>query len=320
MFDPPLRRWERRLLWLWTMVTGCAVAGMALGIFWWIAVLLITIPMVVAAYVAPTLWLYFTPGLLAWLALRSRPALGFALVVGTMLLVGLGVPALMNAYLKAEVKAFVAQDGGPPVAPGQGGTVAWLDDIDGNYCSNDCLRFFITRKAQAVLIGPSLSGPPEAGRMYRRLALVPWSQDKGCPMPPDVEKIVDVKDLRLIDPDLCVRFDKASLGEARLIFNNERHFRPDRDFRVPPLQPKLERFEVYGWQAGQARRLFRRSHAEAPQVAVPLNVWPMQGADTIDPARWDRTDKYYSAGKQVPIDVRTLLADPMTVPEFDDPA
>ena len=176
-FDPPLSRLERWLIWLWFMTTGTAAAALFLGVFWWWGLLIITIPVLIAAYVAPTLWIYLSLALAAWLPLRSRPDLGYVVAAGTLLLAALGVPAAINAHLDSEVRKAASGDRGTPVRLGpNGGTVAWLTGNSGDtkpYCDNDCLRFLITGRAQSVRIGPALQAPPWLARPICALAWCP---------------------------------------------------------------------------------------------------------------------------------------------------
>jgi hypothetical protein len=225
----------------------------------------------------------------------------------------------MNLHLKAAVRAAAADDRGTPVRLGAAaGSVAWLSRSN-DYCGTECLRFLITGKASAVLIGPPLEGLPVPERQYLRLRLMPWSDERGCPLPPDVGKRVHVPHLSLIDPDLCVAFDRAPLRGARLIFNVPGYSGNRRSSeRLPALGLSVGRREVYGWQAGQPVPLYRRTEAVAPKLGVPLVLWPSQGADIGEPADWWRAGGEYRAGSKLPNDPMTMVADRLYVPEFDE--
>ena len=317
-FGPPLSRWERRAIWLWLMTSGAAAAAMVLGVFWWWIVLIVTVPFVFAAYYAPTLWLYLTPALLIWLTLRRWPLAAVLSASAAIATIAVGVPAILNRHLEAQARAAVASDHGKPVEVGAaGGTIAWLGG-DEEYCSDECLRFLITGRAKAVLLGPALQGLPDPDRDYLRIHLVPWSDDRGCPLPAGVEKIVYVQHLRLIDPDQCVAFDRVPLATARLVFNVDLYPQGVRDDRLPSLRPQLKRVEAYQWQSLRPKLVFRRTDASAPSVGMPLSLWPYNGADTSSPAQW-RSDGEIRAGRPLGVDRMAVVADRLYVPAFDSP-
>ncbi len=322
---PPLRRWERRLIWLWCITTGAAWAAIAWGVFWWWIALIVTIPFGFGAFFAPTLWLYLTPALLVWLLLRWRLRLGLYAAGASMAVVAVGVPNVMNRQLEATLREAVASDSGNPVAIGDtGGAIAWLQGEDeplpgaDAYCGYECLRFLITGRAQAVLIGPALRGLPDPDRQYLRIHLVPWSDDRGCPLPAGVKDLVHVPHLSLIDPDKCAAFDRVPLRTARLIYNQQQPARQN-DIHAPFLGVSLKRREIYGWQAGRPKLLTRRTDASAPKVTVPLALWPYDGADTSTPAQWGSAGAEYRAGTRLPLDPITMVAENMFVPAFDNP-
>lgn len=316
VFDPPLSRLERWLVWLWVMTTGAAAAGLAWGVFWWWVMFIVTIPLVFAAYFAPSLWLYLTPALLIWLALRRRPYTAGLTATAAIALIAVGAPTLMNSHLAAQIRRAAASDRGSPVAVGTaGGTIAWMNGKE-EYCSSDCLRFLITGRARAVLTGPALQGPPDLNRPTLRIRLVPWSDDRGCPLPPRVKELVHVAYLALIDPDQCVAFDRVPLRTARLIFNQQwpsRHA----DEKLPSPRISLHRQEVYAVQNGQPRLLMRRTDARSPKLAVPLLLWPRNGADTSIPAQWDSSGAEYRTDTRLDYNAMTMVAERLYVPAFD---
>ncbi|WP_156255120.1 hypothetical protein [Sandarakinorhabdus oryzae] len=316
-FEPPLTWREGQLVWWWFVITGTAVAAMLMGVLWWLALLIVSIPVLLAAVAAPTLALYLSAALLAWLPLRSHPARGRIAVFAALLVVGLAVPTAMNLYLGSQVRAAAAADTGEPVVLGPGGgTVAWLED-DRAYCSTQCLRFLITGRVQAVLLGPALTGPPASGQRTVRLRLVPRSGDRDCPMSPGVEELVGVYYLSLIDPDLCVAIDQAPLSAARLIFNVQFQRARRWDAKLPSLGHNMRRVEVFGWQAGRPVLMFRRTKAETRKVGLPLALLPPQVADDEKPADWWRAGGSFTAGN-VPSDPMLVLNERLYVPEFDD--
>jgi hypothetical protein len=323
IFDPPLSRVERRLIWLWFVTSGTAAAALFLGVFWWWGLLIVTIPILIAAILAPTLWIYLTLALMVWLTFRSRPRVALSVGAGAFLLVGLAVPAAINAHLDSKVRKAAANDRGAPVQLGpNGGTVAWLmgGAADAKpYCDSDCLRFLVTGRAQAVLVGRALRGLPEAGQAYMRLRLVPWSEDRGCVWPPGIEHHLYGPHLNLIlRQNLCVAMDKAPLGTARLIFTAQ--YSPSRfsSERVPTLGLTVRRFEAYAWRAGQPVLRYRRSEALAPKLGPLLALLPLQGADIGTPADWWRSGGDFRAGSRLGFDPKIMLADRMDVPAFDD--
>ena len=82
LFDPPLGRWERRIGWAWIITGGTAAMALWLGVFGWWWVLIITIPLIYYALIAPGLFLYMSAVLIPLLLTRRRlRPLGWATAV-----------------------------------------------------------------------------------------------------------------------------------------------------------------------------------------------------------------------------------------------
>lgn len=319
--EPPLTRREGWLVWWWFMITGTAAAALFLGVFWWWGLFIISIPVLIAAYFAPTAWIYLTLGLLVWLPLRTRPQLGRAAVAAALLLVGVGVPAALNLWLGRAVQAAAASDRGRPLKLKQGdGTIALLDDWSDGGCRDDCLRLLLTGRASAVLVGPALSGAPEAGRVYRRFRIAEWADDVGCLFPAGIENFVRSEHLELIvRKSKCMAMDRAPLGAARLILTAQRSSRRGSSERLPALAIEYRRLNAYGWQAGQPQPLLRWTEASAPRVAMPLALLPLAGADSLTATHWWRAGPEFRAGRRVDVNLMAMLAETMLVPELDNP-
>lgn len=314
-FDPPLDRWERRAIWLWWLVSGTAAAGMLFGVFWWWVIFILTIPFVFAAYFAPTVWLYLTPALLAWLLLRHRPRWGLSAAAGAVALVAIGVPVLINARIDSLIFAVSREQTGAPVSLRGVRAVALLDDYFGSFCSYGCERFFVTGRADTVLIGLAGTAPLDPARLLTRVRKLP-SGGKPCPLPAKDHMLV--RDALRFAPEFCLVFDSARLDSADIVVIDARSPIHRGMQRLPQL-PFVRRVQ----QVVQVRdrrlvTLFRRSRGSGNYVGIPLSLWPYSGADTPTSAFWGK-GAAISTGPELPLGLEGLFVESLFVTEFDTP-
>lgn len=293
---------ERWLLRTWILVTGAALAGMMLGVFWWWIVFVLTIPLVFAAWYAPTAWLYLTAALLPWLALRRRShAIAGIVSLVAVAGVGFGLPWLMNRAIMNEAADWVAGDrpGFATIMPGR--TVALLDDLSGEYCSRDCVALLLDRGAAAVLLGDGGALQLDPQRSLARLRLVArgarpctaarWPADSYNP----TGRVEDL-DRRLgevFGSERCLVIDRAPTSLADMVFVHRIERQgprgADSQGRWPRLFDRRQRAEALVRQGPGQALLARRSSACVRRLSTPLTVWPMSGADTSTPAHWGKT-------------------------------
>jgi hypothetical protein len=157
-------RWVVRFWWLMTVMA--AIALFAPMLLFLLFVGIVTIPLALLGYVAPTVWAYLTPAMLAYMLLRraprSRAAPRWALAMLACLpplAAGLAVPALANQRLEARLEEMMASDRGsvPRVEPVH--TLAYLSsrpsgwDDEDRKCYDFCQRLLFTGLARAVIVG-----------------------------------------------------------------------------------------------------------------------------------------------------------------------
>ncbi len=294
-----LARWERGALRLWILVTGSAAAGMLLGVFWWWGVLIVTIPMLFAAYYGPTIWLYLTPSLLVWLALRRRSVpLAAVASLGAMLFVAMGVPWLLNRAEARAAAGWPAGDRKGTVAIPPHSRVALLDDLRGTYCDDKCVALLLDRDADSVLLDTPGPAPLDLGRAVARLRLLPRG-DPPCPAarwPADAENPIGrVEDLgrrlgEVFGSDRCLIIDRGPLTEATLLFVHrfEHGLRDNPDDRWPRLGNPRWRAEALARDGAVMAVLARKSWTCLRPLSTPLMLFPLTGADTSNPATWRR--------------------------------
>ncbi len=315
----PMRRWgrrhlERSAIWLWLILGGTAWAAMQLGVFWWWAVLIITIPILFVAYHAPTAFLYFTLAAAPYLVARLFKS-GWAdwrtLLSGALLAVAVGtaVPYFANRATAAAVAALDAADTAIVVRLPPGGTIALLDDGSGSgksleQCGDDCQRLLFSGAADTVLLGPA-DALTKADRFVTRHAFVPLAS--GCRpylLPERVDTLrrkeaVADQDrqlaTRLADyavAGLCLRStrergvdaDVAIVRSLRLAEPRGNDFMPRLVTIMPPTT-----IEMLCRVAGRWQTVAHRSSYDYRRMTMPLTLFPLSGADDSVPAHWGGT-------------------------------
>lgn len=283
LFDPPLSAWERRIGWAWMITGGTAAVAMWLGIFGWWGILLVTIPVLLYALIAPGLFLYMSAVIVPLLLTRRRfRAVGWGMAA--LLVAALAVlPAWRSAQLaETGLAAAVAGDRGEGLTLPRGGTLALLGLEES--CSGACLQALRDHGVGAVLIGHGPSVDPDRPAVLPRVRLVPSG---GRPCPPvgksarqiDWVWPEDVK--KLAAAGRCALVDTASLASAdvvqRYVYGGEGN---------PADRIGITR--ILGWvrREGRLDLVLRRTHALTRRVNPPAiylaPVWPWPGRLVAD--------------------------------------
>lgn len=267
------------------MITGgTAAVAMWLGIFGWWGILLVTIPVLLYALIAPGLFLYTSAIIIPLLLTRRRfrPA-GWG--VAALLVAALAVvPPWQSAReTEAALTRAVTDDRGDKVTLPRGGTFAMLGADE--TCVPGCLEALRDHGVAAVLIGDGRTIDPLRPVTLPRLRLV---QSGGQPCP-DVGKTA--RELSWIWPEqakplaaagLCLAVDTAPLAGADLVM---RFFygidgKPGRAIR-------LQRIEAWRQRDGRLEPLFRRTQANREQVNFPaVYLAPVIGDNAHGPPGW----------------------------------
>lgn len=290
MFDPPLTRWEKRIGWLWMITGGTAAVAMWLGIFGWWGILLVTIPILLFALIAPGLWLYLTAIILPLLATRRRfRPVGWGLAAVLVLALAV-LPAWQSARdTEAGLAAAVADDRGDKVTLPRGGTVALLGLEEG--CSPGCVEAMRDHGVAAVLVGAGQQVSPGQAINLPRMRLVPAG---GKPCPPvgqnerEIPWIWPELAKELAAANLCLVTDKAPLASADLIIRYRYGVEGESGRAVVAT-----RIEAWSRRGGQLAPVLRRTQANSGVVRMPaIYLAPVVADNGRSPANW------WSEGRQ----------------------
>lgn len=287
LFDPPLSRWEKRIGWAWMITGGTALAAIWLGIFGWWMILLVTIPVLLYALIAPGLFLYMSAIIVPLLLTRRRfrPA-GWG--VAALLVVALAVlPAWQSAIdTKAGLAAAVAGDNGDKVTLPRGGTLALLG-VEEN-CSPACLRALRDHGVAAVLVGDGRTIDPEGQVTLPRVRLVPTG-GRSCPPVGKTAREIDwiwpetAKELEAAG--LCMVVDSAPLASADLV----QRFWYGGDVHAG-VMVGMTRISAWVRREGRRELVLRRTRAIMQRVNFPaIYLPPLIGDDGRGSADWWRT-------------------------------
>lgn len=266
MFDPPLSRWEKRIGWAWMITGGTAAVALWLGIFGWWGILLVTIPVLLYALVAPGLFLYMSAVIVPLLATRRlfRPA-GWGVAVLLVAALALLPPWQSARDTDAALATAVADDRGDKLLLPRGGTLAMLGTAE--ICEPGCLKALRTHGVAAVLIGDGRTIDPARAITLPRMRLVPSA---GQPCPPvgktarELDWIWPEQAKELAAAGLCLAVDTAPLASADLV---QRFFygiegQAGRTVRVKRIEAWIRR------EAG-LERVLRHTQANRDQVMLP---------------------------------------------------
>jgi hypothetical protein len=255
-----------------------------LGIFGWWGILLVTIPVLLYALIAPGLFLYMSAVIVPLLLTRRRlRPLGWgvaALLVAALALVPPWQSALAT---RAGLAAAVAGDMGDTMALPRGGTLAMLG-VEEN-CSPACRAALIDHGVAAVLIGDGRTTAPDRPVILPRLRAV---ASGGQPCPP-VGKTA--RQIPWIYPESlgpleaagrCLVVDSAPLASAdvvqRFSYGGEVH---------SGAMVGVSRMEAWARRDGRLVLVLRRTRAIMQQVNVPAVYLPPVYSDIgRGPAGW----------------------------------
>ena len=287
MFDPPLSRWEKRIGWAWMITGGTAAAAMWLGISGWLIFLVVTLPFMLFAMIAPGLFLYMSAIIVPLLLTRGRlRPLGWAVAVLLVAVLAAWRPWQSARHVDFAQAAAVADDFGDPVAMPRGGTVALLGGMDES-CGPLCRDLLLRHGAAAVLIEYGRLGYPVTPRPLPRLRLVP-SAGKPCrPAGQNARAVdwVDEADARVFAAaGWCAVVDTALLTSADLVL------RVADDF-FGPAQDGISVIRAEAWrrQGGRLQPVLRRTYAVGWPVRFPaLYQAPVSDDSGTHSAGWAR--------------------------------
>ncbi|MBU6166437.1 MAG: hypothetical protein KGQ52_09920 [Alphaproteobacteria bacterium] len=289
LFDPPLSRWEKRIGWAWMITGGTAAVALWLGIFGWWGLLIVTIPVLLYALIAPGLFLYMSAILLPLLLTRRglRPA-GWA--AAAMLVAALAIaPAWQSARdTQAGLAGAVAGDRGDRITLPRGGTVALLGLVEN--CDLACIEAFTDHGVAAVLIGDGRTTDPARPVTLPRMQLVPAG---GQPCPPvgktarQIPWLYPETEQKLAGSGRCLLVDTAPLASADVV---QRYSYGGEDHAGATVG--ITRMEAWVRRDGRLAPVLRRTHAVMQQVNYPgIYLAPIIADNGRGPADWWRTQQ-----------------------------
>lgn len=324
-----MSRGERLTLILWSAITLLAVVAMwAPAIVTLLILLMITIPIALLIEAMPTIWLYLTPVLLAYLVLRLVPGIGawmrmagagvVLVLVGTA---GVMVPEMANRETVRLAAALVAQDGGTVPRIPTGASVTHLIDRElvEMKCWDECQRFLFTGTAQSFTEGTleALAKPDASPVALMAHKMVPLAQ--GCdnrqlqaayadrvevgdrrPPPHLWDKLPQLREQRL-----CFRSDPTRDARADFllvdIYNTAavRRWHGVLDLRLHSIEP-FRRREIHRSDKGRLVPVLRQTQVRYQPLAVPLRIRTPSVFDTYRPGGWS-TAKVVTLGGEQPV-------------------
>ena len=333
-----LRRVERWLIYIgagavvWTLLAFVAPSVTSL-----IVVLLIfSIIGMPAAWLLmqlPTLALYLLASAPIYLLLRrwSRPV-GGVIALGLTLGASTLVARAVNQAAEAQVNAFVAGDRGGPMMLPRSTRVAhlysWGETFDWDVgCEDHCQRLLFSGAAREVLRGELKAMDGRTG--LKRYWLAP--ANGGCGRQRVTRARADERDVgknffgapflsewlsKANDEGRCLMEADATIRDADIILYDqfEPVLRPHQglDLRLGGLS-RRERKAIYRVTDKGLKTLMQKSGAEAPRLAVPLQIEAPFVFDTYSGGHW-RTDGGYRAGRGATAYLSEFVTNDLAVP------
>lgn len=287
MFDPPFGRWERRVGWVWLITGLTAVMALWLGVFGWWWALIITVPLIYYALIAPGLFLYMSAILVPLLLTRRRfRPLGWAAAALLVAALAAWLPWQTARQVEQGLAAALAGDFGGAVAVPAGGSVALLGHMDEG-CRMVCRDLLLRHRAAAVLIDERKPHYPLTPRALPRVRLVP-SAGKPCPPAGQTAGKVDwvwPEDATAFAAiGACAIVDTAVLTSADLVV------RVADDF-AGPAQDGIASTRAEAWlrRDGRLQPVLRRTYAVGWPIRFPaLYVAPVADDAGAGSAGWAR--------------------------------
>ena len=333
----PLNRAER-----WTVYVGLGAAVWTLLAFVATPVTSIIMVMLLFSIIGmplawllmqlPTLALYLLAAAPLYLLLRrwsrvvaSIVALGATITASTL------VAKAANQRAEAEVDAFVAQDRGGPLALPNGVRVAhlysWGKHFDWNVgCEDHCQRLLFSGAAREVLRGDleAMDGRASLKRYWLAPTQGPCGRQRVTPARADEQDVgANFFPRPLLSEWLdkanaegrCLMEADATIGQADIILYDqfEPVLRPQRglDLRMGGLS-RMERKAIYRVTDKGLVTLMQKSGAEAPRLAVPLQIEPPFVFDTHSGGHW-RRDGGYRRGEGYTAYLREFVTNDLAV-------
>lgn len=323
-----MRKIDRWLFHIWVAATvGAACAVLFQGIAVWLLMLsIIGIPVALLLPVMPGLWIYLTPTLAIYAALRkvstaTHPLiiLGSAMVLP--LIAGFLIPRWANAGTDERINALLADDhGAPPTLPVGLSITHAIDQGLGSSgkCWELCQRILLSRTAKSVVEVPidklpSLASLPIPVHRYslgpvgercnhaRLKAAYATSEETGraAPLlrPPLLwDKLYDLQD----QEGLCLHDDAVQDARSDILVVERRNYDPAfRGFQfggkgwrltLHPIEP-FKRREVFRRTPTGMVRLMRRTNVRYAHLAEPLWITPAFTFDISTPTHWTWTEE-----------------------------
>ena len=282
-FDPPLSRWEKIIGWAWMITGSTALCAMAIGVFPWWGLLIVTIPVLIYALIAPGLFLYMSAVIVPLLLTRRRHRrAGWAAALLLVAALAVLPPWQSQRDTAAALDFAVAADRGSTLALPRGGTLALLSGME--TCSVSCIEALRDHGVAAVLIGDGRTDP-EGAATLPRARLVPAG---GRPCPPlgqtarKLDWVWSEQAKALAAAGLCVVVDTAPLASADLVM---RFFYDMED--TPWRTVQVTRIEGWRRHDGRLQPVLRRTQARAGHVMYPaFFLAPVVGDNGTGPANW----------------------------------
>jgi len=286
---------ERKALWLWFILAGTSAFALTMGVFWWWGVLIVTIPILLFAFAAPTLLMYLTivflPYVVARLRLAPGRARGFLLAgVAAAVFVGLVVPVWSNWQVTQELKRQRALSFGEIGVSVPRGTVALLSDSHLGFkdstpylaCSFQCLELIESELVEAVAVSTAaaLARTGEPVMLYRIV-----DRDRCDPYPTGGNLMLHVTDK---GEDFCfavsrhakVGVDLALVEQTRRVYG-----KGSVGLSVVPVTPPFT-MELLVSSGDRLVPVARRVQTTHWRMHLPLWISPRNGADQESPTRF----------------------------------
>lgn len=305
-------RWAARMWWLITILALIAMVIPGFLIFLMFGI--ITIPLAILGWMAPTIWLYSTPALGAYALSRRRlrrRLYALLLALGTLMIslgAGSAVSVLANREIARQVSQLRADDLAtvPTIRPVK--TAALLSRMDrqsdrDRKCDQFCQRLLFTGLAQQVIVGSVGFRRGERNRSLTLHEIVPIAS--GC----DNKLLAAVRAERRDAPDLDPRQGVYLWAKLDDLWEKGRCFRSrpvpsaDADIwfietfpRVSPTRPTYDmrlipvdlvwRREIIVRRGEDRVRIMRESHVAYHRLAVPLQIATWTDFTTGRPGHW----------------------------------
>jgi hypothetical protein len=284
MFDPPLGRWEKRIGWAWMITGGTAAVAMKMGIFGWWGILIVTIPVLFYALIAPGLFLYMSAIIVPLLLTRQRfrPA-GWG-VAALLVAVLATAPAWQSARdTETALATAVGDDRGDKLHLPRGGTLALLGITE--TCETSCIKAMRDHGVAHVLIGDGRTVDPARAVMLPRMRLLPSG---GQPCPPmgktarELDWVWRDDKQKLAAAGLCLAVDTAPLASADLVQRFSSGIEGKGNTAV-----RAKRVEAWVRRPAGLERVLRRTQANKDRVILPtIYLAPMVADNGSGPPGW----------------------------------